>query len=231
MNERQESWAGGGGSVPCPLCGGQEPSAFERVWGRDYLYCPECDLVFLDPPQRLGTDVERAHYGHHQNDPGDARYRAFLDRLALPLQARLAPGAEGLDYGCGPGPTLSRMLSERGFPTADYDPFFAPDAALLERTYDFIACSETAEHFFDPAAEFARLARLLRPGGWLGIMTQLRRAEKPFAEWGYVRDPTHVTFYSAATLRWIARRQGWALEEPAPNVALFQRPAPQGDKL
>jgi hypothetical protein len=48
----------------------------------------------------------------------------------------------------------------------NFDPFFAPDRASLRRTYDVIACSETAEHFDCPGDEFQRLDRLLRPG-WL----------------------------------------------------------------
>ena len=61
----------------------------------------------------------------------DAGYRRFLSKLADPLMARLAPGARGLDYGCGPGPALAAMLREAGHEVALYDPFFAPDPAPL----------------------------------------------------------------------------------------------------
>jgi len=49
----------------------------------------------------------------------DPRYRRFLARLAEPLIAHLPKGARGLDFGCGPGPTLSLMLREAGFACAD----------------------------------------------------------------------------------------------------------------
>lgn len=175
----------------------------------------------MHPDQRPDRAAERARYDTHRNEIGDPGYRAFLRRLLDPLLERLTPRAEGLDYGSGPGPALAAMLRADGFPTAVYDPFYAPDARALERTYDFITCTETAEHFFEPAAEFERLDALLRGGGWLGVMTTLRTPERPFEDWWYVRDYTHVCFYSARTMEWIAKRYGWALERPHPNVALF----------
>ena len=118
-------------NAPCPLCGGPEAASFferddPRYGPRRYARCPACALVFLDPALRLGPEHERARYATHRNHPGDAGYVAFLARLTDPLCARLRPGWRGLDFGCGPGPTLSTMLAERGYPTADYDPLFFP---------------------------------------------------------------------------------------------------------
>jgi hypothetical protein len=209
---------------PCPLCLADALAPHAEVQGRHYVRCEACALVHLTPEDRLPPEAERAHYGTHENDPADPGYRAFLVRLANPLAQRLPPGAEGLDYGSGPGPTLSALLAERGFPTAIYDPFFAPDEAALRRTYDFVTCTETAEHFFAPRAEFERLDGLLRPGGWLGVMTEWRDEARPFAQWRYARDPTHACFYAPETMAWIARHFGWALETPARNVALFRKP-------
>jgi SAM-dependent methyltransferase len=215
---------------PCPLCRSADVHPFAERRGSRYWRCGTCRLVFLDPAQRPDAEAERAHYGTHENDPDDPGYRAFLARLADPLAARLAPGAEGLDYGAGPGPALPRMLEARGFRVRVYDPFFAPDEDALRRTYDFIACSETAEHFHRPAAELARLDGLLRPGGWLGVMTEMLDDARDFATWRYARDPTHVCFYHADTLRWIADFYGWRMETPARNVVLFQKPAAPAER-
>lgn len=216
--------------APCPLCGSERVRPFERAHGRRYLECETCRLVHLAPEDRLDPAAERAHYGTHENDPADPGYRAFLDRLAAPLVARLPAGAEGLDYGSGPGPALARMLAERGFPTRVYDPFFAPDRAVLHAAYDFVACTETAEHFFFPGDEFARLAGLLRPGGLLAVMTQMLPEAGSLAGWRYARDPTHACFYRPATMEWIACRFGLSLESPRPDVVLFRKPprAPGG---
>ncbi len=165
-------------SPGCPLClarGGQGragPHPFAHAHDRAYFRCGQCALLFLEPEARLDPTEERARYETHRNDPADVGYRRFLDRLAIPLLERLPPGAEGLDYGSGPGPTLSVMLEERGMQMAIHDPFFAPDPSVLERRWDFITCTETVEHFFRPAEEFERFRRMLRPGGWLAIMTE-----------------------------------------------------------
>lgn len=205
----------------CPLCDHQDAGPFAGVHGRRYLRCGACLLTFLHPGDRLGPEAERAHYETHENDPADPGYRSFLRRLADPLLARLEPGMEGLDYGSGPGPALSVLLREEGFETANYDPFFAPDARLLDRTWDFVTCTETAEHFFDPGTEFRRLKRLLRRPGRLAVMTRLLGDDAGFEAWWYTRDPTHVSFYRSETLEWIATAHEWELERPAADVALF----------
>lgn len=209
----------------CPLCGAAN-RPFAEAHGRRYRRCDGCLATVLDPRDRLAADEERARYATHENDPADARYRAFLDRLGQPLVDRLPAGAEGLDYGSGPGPTLSVMLAERGFPTDIWDPFFAPDPAPLERTWDFVTCTETVEHFFEPGFEFERLFQLLRPGGILAVMTQPLLDDTDFADWWYVRDPTHVTFFRPETFAWIESHWDWTLEQAAPSVFLFRRARP-----
>lgn len=207
----------------CPLCAQGHTRALARAHGRDYFECVTCGLVFVAPEQRLTPEAERAHYGTHENDPNDPGYRAFLERLAAPLAARLPPGARGLDFGSGPGPTLSSMLEQRGYVVDVYDPFFAPDTRVLSETFDFITCTEAAEHFYEPGREFSRLDGLLRPGGWIGLMTELVPEERAFGDWYYPRDPTHVVFYRRSTLAWLEHRLGWTLRYEAPRVFLFQK--------
>lgn len=215
---------GGRPAPACPLCAAPAPEPLAQVRERRYWRCGTCDLAFLDPGQLPALDEERADYDLHENDPADAGYRRHLAKLTEPLIAGLTPGLEGLDYGCGPGPTLSAMLRDRGFRMTDYDPIFRPDPAALARTYDLIACTEAAEHFHRPGREFARLARLLRPGGRLGLMTRLRLPEIDFPTWFYLREISHVAFYSPATLDWLADRHGWELlAVRPPDVALFAR--------
>ena len=102
--------------------------------------------------------------------------------------------------------------------------FFAPDPAPLAQVYDFITCTEVAEHFHHPAAEFARLRGLVRPGGWLAAMTSFQTDDARFAGWQYRADPTHVVFYRDATFRYLAQTWGWRCEIPVKDVALLQRP-------
>lgn len=211
-------------SEVCPVCLAPGVQPFMSVDGRNYLRCKTCTATFLDPRQFPSRDHEYVHYLHHQNHPDDPGYRRFLSKLAVPLLERLPPASRGLDYGCGPGPALAAMLCEVGHEVALYDPFFQPDPAPLGRVHDFVTCTETAEHFHRPAEEFARLMSLVRPGGWLAIMTCFQTNDARFANWHYRKDPTHVVFYHENTLRHLAATRGWHCEVPAKDVALMQRP-------
>ena len=207
----------------CPVCRARSAEPFLTIDGLDHWRCAACEARFLDPRQRLTAAEERAHYLHHENDPADPRYRAFLARLAEPLMVKLDAGARGLDYGCGPGPALAAMLREAGHAVALYDPFFHPNPAPLSGTYDFITCTEVAEHFHRPAEEFERFDAMLRPGGWLGVMTCFQTDDARFADWHYRKDPTHVVFYREATLRRIAAQRGWRFERPVKDVVLMRK--------
>jgi len=180
----------------------------------------------------------------------------------------------GLDYGCGPGPTLSVMLREKGFKMADYDPFFKPmpliddmkiehhdndqtnttttdvstsntnhddvskkqkggyDPEIFQDDYfvppfDFITCTETAEHFTKPGVDFQKLLSpllLRQSGGILVIMTQMLYSKEQFVNWWYLRDKTHVSFYSPETMEFIAKKNNLRLSLPnIKNIAIFTK--------
>ncbi|MBK1850320.1 class I SAM-dependent methyltransferase [Marinobacter sp. 1-4A] len=172
----------------------------------------------------LSAEEERVVYDLHNNDPGDSGYRAFLEKLAVPMIERIPSGAVGLDFGCGPGPALAEILRESAMDVALYDPFFYPEPSVLDQQYDFITCTEVVEHLHHPAKVFTQLDGLLKPGGWLGIMTCFQTCDERFDNWHYRRDPTHVVFYREATLRLIAKRMGWIMSVPCKDVAVFHKP-------
>ena len=188
-----------------------------------FFHCEVCDLIFKDPSKRLSPEQEKARYQTHQNSPSDQGYRDFLTRLLKPLSKTLTANASGLDYGCGPGPTTSVILEEQGFSVQNYDPLFAPKEELLNKQYDFITCSETAEHFYNPKKEFEKLNTLLKPEGWLGVMTSHWSSLEEFPSWYYHRDETHVVFYHPQTMNFVAKEHNWKAQHPAPNVTLFQK--------
>jgi SAM-dependent methyltransferase len=187
----------------------------------EYYRCDVCDLIIVSRPP-LAAAAERERYALHRNDPDDAGYVAHLRRLADPVIAATRPGARGLDFGCGPTLVLADLLTRSGRPTAGYDVHFFPDSLPLQQTYDFVVASEVVEHLSDPRGGFDLIAQLVRPGGVVGIMTQLHTPAIAFDEWWYRRDPTHVTFYSERTMHWIARDRGWSLSLPSPGVAVFR---------
>ena len=212
----------------CPLCLSTKATLFhtsrQKNLERDYLHCDTCDLVFVPAEFHLDADAARARYLTHDNDPDNADYRRFLSRLWDELRPRLPKGARGLDYGAGPGPALAAMIQEDGYSAALYDPIFHPDDTVLTQTYDFITCTETVEHFATPRADFLRLHKLLAPGAYLGIMTDILEDTKTFPDWYYHRDPTHVAFYTRQTLHWIAEWLDQEVEFPRGRVVLFRKP-------
>ena len=210
-------------SIVCPVCRVKSTEHFLHVDGRDYFRCNVCETRFLDPAQYVGRDDELAQYRLHENEPGDPAYCKFLSKLAEPLLQKLGRGLVGLDYGCGPGPALAEIMREAGHGMALYDPFFYPDQAPLDDRYDFITCTEVAEHFHHPAREFDRLNKLMRPDGWLGMMTCFQTDDARFADWHYRKDPTHVVFYRQATFQVIASARGWHCEFPVKDVVLMQK--------
>jgi SAM-dependent methyltransferase len=210
---------------PCPVCDRDAGRLFASVDGRDYYRCQICQATFLAREQLPSPEQELDAYRLHCNDPNDPAYRSFLSPLAEPLLARLAPAADGLDYGCGPGPALAGLMRARGHCMALYDPFFHPDPGALERSYDFITCTEVVEHFHHPAREFERLDALLKPGGWLAIKTTFQTDDARFARWNYRRDPTHVVFYRPLTFRHIAQCHGWDPVFPDHNIVFMRKPA------
>jgi SAM-dependent methyltransferase len=217
-----------GSPPPCPVCADRSVGLLQSVDGRDYWRCRCCQATFLDPDQLPLAADEHAQYRLHRNAVDDPGYRSFLDRLVQPLLGRLAPASAGLDFGCGPGPALASMLAGHGHAVALYDPLFRPDAKALQREYDFVTCTEVIEHLHRPAQVFARLWTLVRPGGWLALMTAFQDDAQDFARWHYRRDPTHVVFYRRRTIEVLAASVGWSCRFPAEGVALLQRPATGG---
>lgn len=207
----------------CPLCGASA-HPFAQAHGRRYAGCAACGLAFLDPAQRPTPEEELAEYRLHRNDPADPFYRRHLAKVTVPLGARLPPGAEGLDHGCGPGPALIAMMEEAGFSMRGYDPFFRPDRDALARRYAFVTCTETAEHFHRPDLEWARLAGLLEPGGVLAVMTRLLTEAVDFPRWSYIRERSHVVFYRPRTMEWLAARFGWKVEIATGELVFFTKP-------
>lgn len=207
----------------CPLCRIETHDEFYQDKRRNYLLCRHCHLVFVPSTQYLSETDEKAAYDHHQNSPSDPDYRRFLSRLCFPLQARLAPNSHGLDFGSGPGPTLSVMFEEIGHTVTLYDHFYAHNPAALQHPYDFITATEVVEHLHDPATILWHLWALLKPGGHLGLMTKLVRNQEAFATWHYKNDMTHVCFFSQSTFIWLAGQWQATLEFFHNDVILLNK--------
>jgi len=208
----------------CPLCGDANSYSFFVDKFRHYRRCSGCELVFVPQRYWLNIKAEKAAYDLHENNADDSGYRFFLSRLVTPLLEKLKTGQAGLDFGCGPGPALPALLTEHGLRVDLYDPIYYIEPAVFSKTYDFICATEVVEHLRNPDKEFSSLFRMLKPGGWLGIMTKLVIDQEAFSQWHYIRDLTHICFYSRDTFTTIARRFHVGIEFVGPDVILMNKP-------
>ncbi len=192
--------------LTCPLC--SNPA--EAMPVVSFYSCSNCHGVFRHPDFYLSAADERHQYTLHQNDIHDVRYRNFVSPITSAIISRYSTNSRGLDFGAGPGPVIAQVLQELGYSISLYDPYFYPQPEVLGVQYDFIACCEVIEHFHHPALEFQALRRLLLPKGVLFIMTHLFQPETDFASWYYIKDPTHVFFYTSQTMEWVQQTFGFS---------------------
>ncbi|MFH1727192.1 MAG: class I SAM-dependent methyltransferase [Pseudomonadota bacterium] len=209
-------------NTSCPLCAQANPSEFHKDAMRKYFLCQKCKLVFVPINQQILLSEEKKHYDRHQNNPMDERYRNFLNKLVKEIKPKLANNSFGLDYGCGSGPTISVMLGEQGHNVSNFDPLYNNNSKLLELSYDFITATEVAEHFKSPQKEFEKLFEMLKPGGYLGLMTNRWTTLESFKTWYYIRDLTHISFFCEETFEYIAKKFNASLEITGSDVAIFQ---------
>lgn len=207
----------------CTVCGSRLIKPFYTSDSLKYWSCNLCETKFLDKEHYINKYAEKKRYLEHENSIEDEGYRAFLSKLVNPLKIKINRDSKGLDYGCGHGPALADIFIKDKYLMDLYDPFFFPNKEIFSKTYDFITCTETAEHFFNPNKEFDLLDTLLKKDGWLGVMTCFLTTNEAFDSWYYRRDPTHVVFYAEKTFEVIAKQRDWNCEIIAKDVVLFNK--------
>lgn len=195
----------------CTLCGGEKIRKIKDEGDpRIYYQCSECHLIFVDPRFHLSRKRERARYALHNNGLENKGYVNFLDRVIQPCLPFLNNTMISLDYGCGPVPTLSKMLGQQGITCFNYDPLFGFNHP--HREYDFVFATECFEHFYKPKKEFSVIDSLLKPGGYLGVMTEQYESTDRFSRWYYKRDLTHVSFYHRKSFVYLCDTFGYEIK-------------------
>lgn len=198
--------------IECPLC--RQSDRLEQIdgpIGRAYRMCHHCRLISVTPEHYPDTEDEKSRYLTHKNGITYPGYVKFLKRALDPTLPYLPPKAAGLDYGCGPYPTLSILAGRAGIACRDYDPLFFPE--LPPGPFDVIFATESVEHFFRPDDEFSTIAGILKRGGILTIMTETWTDPDRFATWYYSKDLTHVCFFHDESIRFLADTFGFEILE------------------
>lgn len=207
--------------LKCPLCSGSSQTYYLHK-EREFLQCSLCLSVFLNPKDYLSVEEEFKHYNFHNNDPEDVRYQNFLSPVTNRILADFGKEHEGLDFGSGSGSPIVKILSENGYNISQFDLFYHNHPEVLTNQYDYIACTETAEHFKHPHTEFKQLRSLLKPGGKLYIMTDRFDPNRDFGTWFYKTDPTHVFLYSDKSFTWLLQEFEFKSVEYIPRVVMLE---------
>ncbi len=83
--------------------------------------------------------------------------------------------------------------------------------------------TEVVEHFQAPGKEFDKLFGMLKEGGCLGIMTKLVLSKEAFSNWHYIRDDTHISFFSRATFEYLKSKYSMSLTIVGSDVILLKK--------
>lgn len=211
----------------CPLCSSVNVSHFHTDKKREYLQCKTCKLVFVGLKHLPSAEKEKKEYDKHINRFDDSGYVAFLTRAIQSIPERNMPDSRekkrALDFGCGPAPVLATTLSNMGYSSSFYDPFYFKNPAPLAHCYDVITCTEAIEHFHRPSKEWSLFLQLLAPKGALVCMTKRVISSQRFSQWHYKNDPTHVSFFSEDTFSYLALQSNLSVTFPLPDVAVFRK--------
>lgn len=197
-----------------------------------------CGMIYLDP-RPAESELRRLYPRHYHAYDFSEESFGFVYRVRRKLEAgrllkvlgSLPPDARVLDVGCGDGFHLS-LLKEHGQPGwqlvgVDSDTHaieaakrrgldaregFLEEQRFAPGSFDAALLIMTIEHLADPAAMLQQIARLLKPGGKVIVVTDRADSldQRLFGQrhWGGYHFPRHWSLFTLRTLGELAERCG-----------------------
>jgi SAM-dependent methyltransferase len=211
----------GHGSRACEICGGTLDPL--RLGPADVLdRCRECGHVHRDLTACPAGHRDFAYGG----DPGLDRARLALTHRALVAGG---PPRSVFEIGYGSGALLRRFV-DRGAEVGGVDPdqlgvevdpvvravgrLWAGSVESLPDGWfeaDLVVAVHVLEHVEDPVSTLRRASALLAPGGRVVVVTPAGDSwglRAHGSAWWMLEDPTHVRFFTSASLRRAAESAG-----------------------
>jgi len=192
----------------CKICGSDTESFYSDALDVTYHHCNNCEFIFKNRNELLNEKEELDRYLLHENSIEDEGYlnffRKFLDKAVFKHDLI---GSKALDFGSGPEPVLKHLLeTEYNMEVDIYDLYFSPKKIYQNKEYDLIVSTEVVEHLIDPLKYFRLFKKHLKDGVHLAIMTLFHNNNKDrFLNWQYIHDPSHISFFSSTTMKYIAQ--------------------------
>lgn len=210
--------------IKCLICDGPVTSFKHPKTQMLFHQCDICDVIFKDQVHFPSKEEEMKRYQEHHNDLSNKGYVNFLQGF---IDAAITPylkQGDLLDFGSGPTPVLAQLLREEGYHTWCYDPFFEPNFPD-EKTFDMVVATEVVEHMHHPMQQFELIHSKIKPQGYFSVMTLLYPKDRhAFFNWFYLRDQTHIVFFSSKTYTYIAKKMNWKIiRDDGYRIVTFQK--------
>ncbi|GAU76525.1 class I SAM-dependent methyltransferase [Fusibacter sp. 3D3] len=194
----------------CGICNSETILIKHPKFG-DYHKCKKCEFISKDENDHVSVEEEFRIYECHNNSIEDSRYVAFFKNFIEGAVIKYAgDGKKAFDFGSGPSPVLAQILErDYGYEMDIYDLFYAKEKTHIGKTYDLVTSTEVVEHLKNPMPHFENFAKWMKDDAVLAIMTLFHpNEESRFLSWHYIRDSTHISFYTPKTFEYIAKKVG-----------------------
>ncbi len=198
----------------CKICGSKNVINYKHpTFDMLFHECRDCEVIYKDEKNRISLKDELDVYNLHENTIDNIGYVNYLSNFVdATLASRLKTG-HILDFGSGPNPVLKYILETKyNYKVDIYDYFYHEDEAVFKSKYDAITSTEVFEHLWEPKEILDKLYSSLKPNGILAIMTLFHPKDQiEFFDWFYIRDPSHVTFYTPKTFEMLGKMYGFTV--------------------
>jgi 2-polyprenyl-3-methyl-5-hydroxy-6-metoxy-1,4-benzoquinol methylase len=237
----------------CDLCGASSADHPIVFWKHNtpVVRCRSCGLLYSNP--RWKTEYLFSYYGEsylHEykrtvqetaTDPEKnlRRWQPLLDPFDTARQTNRL-----LDVGCATGEFMLAAQA-RGWEAYGVEPG-APAADVAKQTtgceihagtldtapypdgwFDVVTLWDVIEHVQSPTAYMAGVARLIRPGGLLGVTTPNICCLNYWAlgpHWSVVGPNGHIFYFAPGTLKRLLEKSGFSLTNLYSMIAEYEEP-------
>lgn len=222
----------------CRICTNDEGLKTLRVRRAQYIQCPMCRCLFLDPYP--GRELNLAFQGLEtveRLESEEKKRRSYFNRRLSRLESRLGDahlGARLLEVGCGAGILLQEAWrrgwqadalelsvelaakARRNNPQATIVTGDIQDQEPIGIHYDAIIALDVLEHVLAPMTMIENCRELLKPGGLLLLQTpnaRSLRSRTKGARWDMLDPDQHFNLFSPDALRVLLTTVGFDVLE------------------